>query len=184
MRLFAAVVPPVEVRAEVERALADVRGQLPQLRWEAPARMHLTLAFYGEVGEDVAERLHQRLQRAVTKHPVLTLAFAGAGAFPRKARASVFWLAVAGDRQQLIRLAGSVGAAGRRVGVDVDDRPYRPHLTVGRANAACDVRPQVAQLADYRGQEWQATEVALIRSHLGAQPSYETVGRWPLTAGH
>ncbi|MQA03961.1 MAG: RNA 2',3'-cyclic phosphodiesterase [Streptosporangiales bacterium] len=184
MRLFAALVPPAEVLAEVDEALAEARRQLPELRWESAARMHLTLAFYGEVTDVVAQRLQARLARACSRHPALTLAFAGAGAFPRRARASVFWLAVTGDRQPLVRLAGSLGAAGRRVGLAMDERTYRPHLTVGRAKKQpCDVRAQVAQLEDYRGPDWRATEVALVRSHLGPQPRYETVAAWPLAGG-
>lgn len=179
MRLFAALVPPPPVLDEAETALADIRGELPDLRWAPAERMHLTLAFYGDVDERTAERLRERLARATARYGVLALELAGAGAFPSPGKARVFWLGVQGDTEPLVRLAGSLGAAGRRVGLEVDERRYRPHLTVGRARRPCDVRAQVQRLAAYQGQAWQAAKIALVRSHLGPAPRYETVATWP-----
>ena len=36
------------------------------------------------------------------------------------------------------------------------------------------------RLAGYRGPSWTVTEVALLQSHLGAVPRYETVAAWPV----
>jgi 2'-5' RNA ligase len=40
----------------------------------------------------------------------------------------------------------------------------------------------VERLADYRGPAWPVTEVRLLDSHLGAQPSYDTVAEWKIMA--
>jgi RNA 2',3'-cyclic 3'-phosphodiesterase len=45
---------------------------------------------------------------------------------------------------------------------------------------ALDLRPIATALADYQGPPWVADSFSLVRSHLGAEPHYETLQRWPL----
>lgn len=181
MRLFVALTPPSEVVEELRARISALRVSGSDLRWSRPEQWHLTLAFLGEVGEDVRAELARRLQRAARKHPPLTLSFGGGGRFGQR----VLWTRVQGDRDGLRRLADTVRAAARRSGLPSEQRPYRPHLTLARATSATtDLRPLVDQLADYDGPSWTATELHLVRSHLGAGPGrsarHEPIGSWPL----
>ncbi|HEX6443813.1 MAG TPA: RNA 2',3'-cyclic phosphodiesterase [Streptosporangiales bacterium] len=180
MRLFAAVLPPPEVVAELVAATEPLRTQLSRPRWADPTRMHLTLAFYGEVADATAERLVGRLARAAGRRPAMELAFAGGGAFPNARRARVLWVGVEGDRVRLRQLADSAAAAGRRLGLGGPARAYRPHVTLARLREPADVRAQVGALAEYRGRSWRAGELLLVRSHLGPEPKHETLASWPL----
>jgi 2'-5' RNA ligase len=96
----------------------------------------------------------------------------------------VLWAGINGDRQALRALAGSVAAGARRAGAPPPDegRPLRPHLTLARCREPADVSPLVEALAGYAGTPWPATQIHLIRSHLGAEARYEIVGTWPLRA--
>ena len=180
MRLFVALVPLPAVLDEVATAVERVRDRIPDLRWAARQQWHLTLAFLGEVAPDTVPNLSDRLARAARRHEPMPLAFAGAGRFDGR----VLWLGVRGARQPLSALAGSVGAAARRIGIAVQDRAYRPHLTLARSNEPVDLRPLVDELRGFEGTEWSPAEVELIRSRLGkGPPVYETVGRWPLGRG-
>jgi 2'-5' RNA ligase len=38
----------------------------------------------------------------------------------------------------------------------------------------------VTGLDDYQGPPWTAGQISLIRSTLGSQPRYETIGTWKL----
>lgn len=180
MRLFASVVPPPDVLAELVAATESLRAELPSPRWADPARMHLTMAFYGEVADAKAERLVGRLARVAGRAAAMELAFAGGGAFPNARRARVLWVGVEGDRAGLRRLADSAAAAGRRLGIGEPPHPYRPHLTLARLREPADVRAQIGMLADYRGRAWRAGELLLVRSRLGPEPKYETLASWPL----
>ena len=88
------------------------------------------------------------------------------------------------DVDRLRRLAASVTAAARRCGIAVDDRPYRPHLTLARGRDGTDLRPLVAALAEFVGSRWTADALHLVRSRLGAGPGgaalHEVVETWPL----
>lgn len=179
MRLFAAVVPPDEVLDELEHAIAPHVGQVPGLRWPDRATWHITLAFFGEVPERVLPDLRARLSRAVSRHPVPTLAFTGFGAFSSVRRARVFWAGLSGD--SMARLADSVKAGGRRAGAtQTDDKRFHPHLTLARARTETDLRPLVESLSGFTGTPWRAETVRLCKSELGPRVRYESLAEWAL----
>lgn len=180
MRLFVALSPPAAVLDEIGAAVGRVRELAPRLRWTSTPQWHLTLAFLGEVEPDALPELTGRLARAARRHEPMPLAFRGAGRFDGR----VLWLGVQGGREPLAALAGSVAAAARRSGISIEDRTYRPHLTLARSSAPADLRPLVDALRSFAGREWVPTEVELIRSRLGqGPPTYEGAGRWPLGRG-
>ena len=82
----------------------------------------------------------------------------------------MLWVGVAGDRAGLVIVAASAAKAARVAGIDVEDRPYRPHLTIARGRPGADLRPAVEALRDYRGPAWSSDELTLIESRLGAGP--------------
>ncbi|MGH3933830.1 MAG: RNA 2',3'-cyclic phosphodiesterase [Pseudonocardiaceae bacterium] len=180
MRLFVALVPPGEVIDELKASTAPMRELVPGLRWTRPEQWHVTLAFLGEVGEHVVDELTRRLSRAAARHPPLSLSFGGGGRFGHQ----VLWMGVRGDRDGLCRLADSVRAAARRSRLRLEQRPYRPHLTLARADAAVDLRPLVGRLVSWQGLPWVAVRLHLVRSRLGAGPGgsalHEPIAGWPL----
>ena len=182
MRLFVAVVPPPVILDELDATVAPLRPAWPALRWTGRPAWHLTLAFLGEVSEDIAAALGPRLERAAHRHPSLSLSFACGGAFPAPARARVFWTGIRGDRRTLEALSRSVAAGARRAGAPPPDegRRFRPHLTLARCREPADVSGLVEALAGYAGASWTAAEIHLIHSFPGPAPRYETAGRWPL----
>lgn len=184
MRLFVALRPPEAVLSEVEAAVAPLAGAWPGLRWVRRDLWHLTLAFLGEVDEKAARDLAARLERAARRHPPQVLSFAGGGAFPRAARATVVWTGVEGDRLALGALTDSVAAAARRAGAPAagEGRAARPHLTLARCRRPEDVRTLVGSLGGFRTAGWTASEIALMRSYLGESTRHEVAGTWPLAA--
>jgi 2'-5' RNA ligase len=192
VRLFVAVELPDPVRAAlselvaglvaepVAEGLTALRPSLPrQLRLAAPERMHLTLAFLGEVAEPRLPGLRERLGRSAGRHAPMRLRLAGGGRFG----GSVLWVGVDGDVERLRHLAGSVAGAARHSGLAVEDRPYRPHVTLARARPPADLRPLAALLEGYEGPGWTASEIVLVRSRTGPSPEHVPVARWPLTGG-
>ncbi|MFB6839389.1 RNA 2',3'-cyclic phosphodiesterase [Streptomyces sp. NPDC056361] len=186
MRLFAAVLPPPERLAELGHVV-DRLHRLPGadgLRWTARPGWHLTLAFMGEVDEELLPELRERLARAAHRTPPFALRLHGGGHFGRRA----LWTGVAGGLDELRLLAERADAAARRAGVAMEEhRRYQAHLTLARARTdEVDLRPFQDELGTFEGGRWEVAELALVRSNLpvsgvrGEQPRYEKVGGWPL----
>ncbi|MET7476358.1 RNA 2',3'-cyclic phosphodiesterase [Streptomyces sp. NPDC005648] len=186
MRLFAAVLPPEDVAEELAVAVAGLR-KLPgadRLRWTGRPGWHFTLAFYGEVGDDVVPGLSRRLERAARRTGAFELAVRGGGQF---GHGRALWAGAEGDLAALRLLADRAEAAGRKAGVEMGEhRRYKAHLTVARSRDAVEVRPYLEALDRFAGSRWTVGELALVRSSLptsgvpGEQPRYETVARWAL----
>ncbi|MDQ1037021.1 2'-5' RNA ligase [Streptomyces sp. V3I8] len=189
MRLFAAVLPPPDAAAElgpVVRELRRLPGAESGLRWTDPSGRHFTLAFYGEVAEDVVPDLSARLERSARRTDPFPLSLRGGGRFGDRA----LWVGAAGDVRTLRLLAEQALAAGRKAGVAREEhRGYRPHLTLARASGDTDLAPYVASLDGFAGRGWTVADLCLVRSRLpvsgvpGERTRYEVVERWPLGEG-
>lgn len=185
MRLFVALIPPepvVEVLADEVTALRRL-PDADRLRWTGVEGWHFTLAFYGEVEEELLGELEVRLERGARRRGPFDISLSGGGRFGDQ----VLWAGVAGDRRAMARLADTARAAGRRAGVTREVKHgYSPHLTLARSRSGADLRPYVAALDGFASVPWQAAELVLMSSRLprsgvpGERPRYERVAAWPL----
>ncbi|HWC34429.1 MAG TPA: RNA 2',3'-cyclic phosphodiesterase [Mycobacteriales bacterium] len=182
MRLFVAVDPPAEEKTRLLDWLTAANLDSTRLRLTPSDQWHLTLSFYGETPAAVLTELSDRLQRAAQRSPELTLQLSGTGSFPADpARARVLWVGVDGDTSALSRLAERTSAAGRRAGLDLESRRYRPHLTVARPRQGpIDLTRTLGALPPYVGQPWRATTIRLVRSHLGPPVRHELLEEFAL----
>ncbi len=130
---------------------------------------------------DRVDQLAGSAAPAVAATPPTTLQLAGAGRFGSRRRPQGFWAGVRGDGDALTALAGRLAAIARGLGLPVEERPFRAHLTLGRWRPG---RPGDGDLPDrlagYRGPGWPVTEVELLESHLGPVPRYDRVAAWPV----
>ncbi|WP_198655561.1 RNA 2',3'-cyclic phosphodiesterase [Streptomyces geranii] len=189
VRLFAAVLPPEDVSGQLADVVAGLRS-LPGsdgLRWTGVPGWHFTLAFYGEVAEDVVPELSERLARAAQRTEGFALSVRGGGQF---GHGRALWAGAGGEVGVLRVLAGLAEEAGRGAGVEMGEhRHYKAHLTVARSREAFETRPYVEVLDGFTSRTWTVGELALVRSNLpragvvGEQPRYEVVGRWVLGSG-
>jgi len=179
MRLFAAVMPPTAEVVALDDAIGD---RDPELRWVPSHQWHVTLVFCGEVAETSVADLVERLRRAAARTAVFPLRLTGGGTFPTQpARARTLWAGLDGDVATLSRLAERCAAAARRSGITLEDRAFRPHLTLARARrGSVDVREHVARLSSYEGKPWRVATMRLVHSTLGNVVRHETVAELPL----
>lgn len=193
MRLFVAVIPPRPVMLELRAALTTLPHDNPLLRWSRPETWHVTLAFFGEVAEDALDDLKERLGRAAARNTPMELALAGGGHFGGR----TLWTGVQGERDRLGRLAESVNGVARRCHIKVDERPFRPHLTLARVRDAAngsaaggklndyeslpDLQPYVDRMASFRTPRWLVGEIDLFNVVDQPLKRYERIGGWALT---
>lgn len=181
MRMFVALQPPEEALEDLAAFLAPRQEAGAGLRWTPPEQWHVTLAFLPDVADRHLDDLVERLARAASRRTTFGARVAGAGAFPGPSRAKVLWAGVdcGGHEEELRRLAVGARAAAGKAGTVVDGGRFHPHLTLARLGRPLEVTRWLRVLDGYRGPEWPAERVALVRSHLGegprGRPRYETL---------
>ena len=169
MRLFFALWPDAEAAAALETlalALADVGGGKPVPR----EKIHLTLAFLGEVADDRAAAA--AAAGAETRTKSFRLALDEVGSFRH---AGVSWIGSRSTPPRLTALQSTLVLALAARGFAPDERSFAPHVTLARAI----VRP--APRAPTTAIAWRVRELTLVRSETGTG-RYAVMERWPLGA--
>ena len=132
MRLFIAI----EIPGEIKHKMADVQRRLKDTDvdagWTRPEGIHLTLKFLGEIPESKVPDIMGALTRALGGTGWFRLEIERVGTFPNPKNARVVWVGVSGEVERLMKLQTVLEDAMAGIGMDRDDRPFTPHLTLGR----------------------------------------------------
>lgn len=131
-RLFVALPLADDVRALVEGVVAELQPHGWPVRWSGADSAHVTLHFLGEVAPERAQLLRMALPAVVRQHEPFKLRTTDLGAFPDVMKPRVLWLGLAGETHRLTALSASVAKLLRSLDMEADDRPLRPHITLGR----------------------------------------------------
>ncbi len=164
MRLFVGLAVDAAVKEALERLTLRLRTKDDGLRWSTPDQWHVTLVFLGEVEDEARARLVREL--ATVQPPPLKLHVERLGVFER---AGILHVEL-GVSPQLLRLYEAVAASVRRAGLEVEDRPYRAHITLARSRNR-DGRKAIARLRSSTERQrvsaqWEAVEFLLYESQL------------------
>ncbi len=130
LRLFAALALPDDV---ADGLMALMKG-VPGAKWRPRDNLHLTLRFFGEVSEPVADELDAALDEIASGFAPFELKLKAAGAFG-KDDPHTLWAGV-GESAALKKLAADCERAARRVGLKAETRKFSPHVTLAYAGAA------------------------------------------------
>lgn len=190
MRLFIAIDLDDAARAAIAEeqkrlsvAIGDTRSSI---KWVRTDHMHLTLVFLGEVLEDRAQAVVDAIGQPVPQAP-FDLTFAGVGVFPPRGAPNVLWLGAAAGAGESVELQRRLAERVGPLGIQLERRPFHPHLTLARW--------KTSRGADRRRALEAATERLVARVHVGqatlyqsrlssAGPAYTALTRATLTADH
>lgn len=126
MRLFLAINFPAEVKDAIEISLKSLRAQGVKASWSRRENLHLTLEFLGELEE--TEAVITAMNSVQGRE--FNLRFCDVGRFQRKG-GDIFWLGVE-QTKPLMELQRKLHWALEWEGIPLEQRLYRPHLTLAR----------------------------------------------------
>ena len=123
----------LDLPAPLARRLAALVPATRGVKRVQPATMHLTLHFLGDVPAALLEALTAALD--TVRAAPFTLELTNRGRFPARGPARVLWLGVA-DSPPLAELHAATGRGIESVGLQLDGRPFTPHVTLARLTDA------------------------------------------------
>jgi 2'-5' RNA ligase len=194
LRSFVAVPLPAPVRAAilaaVHQALPDagngLAARLPDIRWaRRPENLHVTLKFLGQVEAAKLARFTEELAVALRASGIsgFDIQLRGFGAFPSSRDAQVIWVGVDDPDQRLGQVAAIVDEVAARAPLQLPTlpalgrRPFRAHVTVGRAprrtrrSPACDATASLAGAAELAFGRVTVNEICVYESITGGEAS-------------
>jgi 2'-5' RNA ligase len=149
IRSYVAVELPDDIRQALAAWQRDFKAKSPPdaVRWARPEVIHLTLQFLGDVAPGQIEAIVGALRGACAGRSPFTFELAGVGVFPNPSRPRVVWAGVVEPSGALVALQKGVSQALSPLGFPPEERPFTPHLTIGRTVRDAS-RRDLAELGD------------------------------------
>lgn len=172
-RLFLGVAPTDEVAHGLAAFLTDETMRLPG-RPTPPDKWHITIRFLGATTALQRDRVLEFLDEHLAVEP-FTLGFGHLGAFPKPSKASVLWLGIDRGSEHLRSMGVIAEVAAQSTGLEPEDRPLHPHLTLSRIRPPMNVSDLVERVPRFP-LAMEVDRLTLFQSHLGkGGATYETL---------
>jgi len=169
MRTFIAIEIPEEIKKEMVELQRRLRSSAVDASWPRPEGIHLTLKFLGEIPEAKVSEVQEALKSAASRSGAFRLEVEGVGTFPHPQNARVVWIGLSGDIDKLTALQTAIEDGMERIGMKREDRPFTPHLTLGRIKYIRSKEiwlKALESLKDIRLPGFDVTAVSLMKSEL------------------
>ncbi len=133
-RIFIAV--KVDPGENLKRMISFFKRSLTgeNIKWVEPGNFHITLAFPGNTEEDKIKIVSNLVEENCTGFGEFEFSLTGTGVFKNVREPRVIWAGVQ-PSDDLKKLDELVTTGVRSSGIAVEDRLFRPHLTLGRLKA-------------------------------------------------
>ena len=179
MRAFIAVPLPEELREKVQTLQERIEMTDADIKFVGPDELHYNLKFLGEITAEQTEQLKALLNGVASQFEPFNLHAAGFGAFPSKSYARVVWIGAKAGSQELKAMVELLDLKLGEMGFKKEERPFEPHLTVGRVRSSRNKPELLVLLRELENLDIGAFEVrniVLFESKLGPQgPTYNPV---------
>ncbi len=134
VRSFIALELSEEVKKQLSELLEKLQRTNAAVKWVEPENLHLTLKFLGEVPQEKIEQVKSALSEIALSVSPFSFTVRGVGGFPSLSRPRVLWIGVE-ETPELMRLQKTVEQEMEKLGFPPEERPYHPHITIGRVKS-------------------------------------------------
>lgn len=184
LRLFIAFDTPAHVREEAARLIGELRESHADVRWEVRDKLHVTLKFLGDTPAGQLPEVMAALRAAASDVGAIRIRYRGLGTFPPRGVPRIFWVGIEDPAGALVPLARRIDEEMGKLGYPREERPFHPHLTLGRVRSPRNLGALQNRLISCTFESQPATVdgLMLVRSDLTPTGSvYTTLELLPLS---
>jgi len=182
-RIFIAV--KIDPGATLMEMISDFRILLKdeKIKWTESENYHITLAFLGDTGEEKIRAVAEMLKVICDGQGPFDMVIKGAGVFKNLKDPRILWTGI--ERSEILNsLFESVKLGLKNEGITLEERPFSPHLTLGRIKSIKNndtLKSLIARYVDKEMQIQPVNEVILYESLLfNSGPVYKPLGKFAL----
>jgi len=187
MRAFIALDLTADVQDRLQELIRRLSFHTVKVKWVDSRQIHLTLKFFPALTQAQIEPLSRVLGETARRFHLVRFDVRGVGFFASGARLRVLWCGVGDASGKLATLQKTIEDRLLPVGFPREDRPFKPHLTLGRLREPSR-EPQLVQALKaenaFHGGSVQADRLVLYSSTLTPSgPIYRTLAQWRFEGG-
>lgn len=178
LKLFSGIDLTPTVRAKCAEVAERLRASGLDARFEAPEKLHITLAFLGWVEPEAVEPVRDALARAAQSANAFDLTLDKLGAFPHERKPRVVWIGASEQRAAFRELSRTLRAAYEALGFYFEKETVA-HVTLARVKSGDARLPSL----DIKPMKLPITDLTLFESIPAERTTrYEVRARHPLKA--
>ena len=169
MRLFVAIDLPKDFKQQI----AMLHFGIPGAHWANPENAHVTLNFLGDIRQ--ADVTDIALALGKIKAPAFEINMESVGVFGNAKRPRIVWAGIQAA-PELLFLQQKTATALARCGVKLEERRFKPHVTLARVHSAPyeRIRDYLTDHALFKSEPMLVDYFTLFSSRLGhGGPHYE-----------
>jgi 2'-5' RNA ligase len=169
LRSFLAIELPGTILQKIEGVQEDLKSSHADVRWVNPENIHLTLKFLGNIEGSRIEPVAKAVEEAILTTSPFPLIIRGMGAFPHLKNPRVIWVGVVDGNAMLVPFQRQLEIQFEKIGFQAEDRPFHPHLTLGRTKSSRGKEELVRRIEKHKDEEFgdlQVESVLLFKSDL------------------
>jgi len=160
----------LEMNEDLQRHLSGVIRQvaqaLPNIRWVNPTGIHLTLAFLGELDDEQLAAVEEATEEVAQQIHPFSYSLSRLGVFGSQRSPRVIWMGIEEPTGALNMTHRTLQRELVKRGLEVDSRPFSPHLTLARVKVPlkADEQQQLQYLLAKEQQDRFASKLYVAHS--------------------
>ncbi len=177
LRLFIGINAHPLIKEEISVLKNTLKQFNADVRWESPAKLHMTLRFLGSTNPALLPEIVSVLESVCTSCPPLRIRYSGTGCFPDRRRPRALWVGIKEDSGELVKLQKAITHGVGTLGFESDDKEFHPHVTLGRIRSFTNINRLLDkwESTTFESQPTVVTHVDVFKSELHSEGSSYTV---------
>lgn len=174
LRCFLAIGVPEPMKKSIGDIIDYIGKSGADVKWVSLENIHITLKFLGDTEETLVDAVKASLGKKTATCSPFYIKISDVGCFPSERRPRVVWMGIE-DHGLLRGLFKDVEDELVKLGYPPENRPFSPHLTLGRVRSQKRISEMLKRLGEFSEFSCEAFEVrgiTLMKSELkpgGAQ---------------
>ncbi len=163
-RLFIAAEIQEEIKSKLIHICKEVYGNAGNIKWEQINKLHITLKFLGNVGENLTDVVVNQLNKII--YDKFTARFSRFGLFTKNGIPKILWVGIM-ENSELENLKIKIEKSMEFLGFQIDTGKFKPHITVARLKGKEDsTKINNLQQIDLSEIKFEIEKILLIKSIL------------------
>jgi len=182
MRTFIAIELSGEIKEYLSRLQEKLKTSQADVKWVAPANIHLTLKFLGEIDDKTKDNVIGIVEDIAKDKNPFYLNIASLGAFPHIESPRVIWVGIDKGDAQVKEIAKALEEKLSKVGIPAEDKLFSSHITIGRTKSSKNRNNLAESMESLKGKvaegipELRIEKITLFKSTLTPKgPIYEVL---------